>query len=112
MCEFAPGVHIYVGSAHGPGGLRARVMRHLRAGKLQHWHIDYLTACAMPMQIIWEVGAPRRECEWLQRILALPGAYAPISGFGSSDCLAHCPAHLVALSQTPDLANTLCLVLA
>ncbi len=36
---------IYVGSAMGPGGLRARIRRHLtRSGKKQYWHIDYLTS--------------------------------------------------------------------
>ncbi|MEB3764646.1 MAG: GIY-YIG nuclease family protein [Desulfurococcales archaeon] len=36
---------IYVGSAMGPGGLRARIRRHLtRSGKKLYWHIDYLTS--------------------------------------------------------------------
>ncbi len=36
-----PGFYIYVGSACGPGGLRARISRHL-CGKRKrlHWHID------------------------------------------------------------------------
>ncbi len=38
-----PGVYIYIGSAHGPGGLRSRIMRHLRRKKKIFWHIDYLT---------------------------------------------------------------------
>jgi hypothetical protein len=28
-----PGVYVYVGSAHGPGGLAARVLRHARTGR-------------------------------------------------------------------------------
>ncbi|NIP37734.1 MAG: GIY-YIG nuclease family protein, partial [Candidatus Dadabacteria bacterium] len=37
-----PGYYIYVGSAFGPGGVRARVSRHFRKTKRSHWHIDYL----------------------------------------------------------------------
>ena len=39
----AAGWHIYVGSANGPGGMRARIGRHLRTDKTIHWHIDRLT---------------------------------------------------------------------
>jgi len=45
LARLEPGVYIYVGSAWGPGGLRARLCRHLygRRGRV-HWHIDYLAA--------------------------------------------------------------------
>ena len=39
----APGRYIYCGSARGPGGLRARLGRHMRRGKRRRWHIDQLT---------------------------------------------------------------------
>ena len=38
-----PGSYAYVGSAHGPGGLRGRLARHGRTDRRRHWHIDYLT---------------------------------------------------------------------
>lgn len=41
-----PGVYLYVGSAFGPGGVRARVGRHLRMRKKPHWHLDYLRPLA------------------------------------------------------------------
>ena len=49
-CLLRPGFYCYVGSAMGPGGLRARVMRHYRctdcgtSGKKKrlHWHIDFV----------------------------------------------------------------------
>ncbi|BES82251.1 hypothetical protein PABY_18180 [Pyrodictium abyssi] len=43
--RLGPGAYAYVGSAWGPGGLRARLCRHLygRRGRM-HWHIDYLAA--------------------------------------------------------------------
>ena len=36
-----PGYYMYAGSARGPGGLRARVLRHIKTTKRCHWHIDY-----------------------------------------------------------------------
>lgn len=38
------GLICYIGSAKGPGGLKARIMRHFRRDKVRKWHIDYLTA--------------------------------------------------------------------
>ncbi|MGE5612498.1 MAG: DUF123 domain-containing protein, partial [Bacillota bacterium] len=37
------GRYLYCGSARGPGGLRARVGRHMRKGKVVRWHVDRLT---------------------------------------------------------------------
>src|SRR5262245_30517552 len=37
-----PGCYAYVGSAFGPGGLRARLTHHVNAASKLHWHIDYL----------------------------------------------------------------------
>ncbi|MCD6196655.1 MAG: GIY-YIG nuclease family protein [Staphylothermus sp.] len=38
-----PGIYVYIGSAYGPGGLRSRIIRHLRRNKKVFWHVDYLT---------------------------------------------------------------------
>lgn len=92
-----PGWLVYVGSAMGPGGLHARLERHLRPDKRLHWHIDYLTAVCPPVGWEVEVSEGRQECCCVRRLLALPGAYAPVSGFGNSDCREGCAAHLVAL---------------
>jgi Uri superfamily endonuclease len=97
-CELTPGTYVYVGSAHGAGGLRARVLRHCRAGKPMRWHVDYLTARQLPMMVVWEASDLRHECEWVHRLLQVAGACAPIQGFGSSDCRAGCLAHLLKLS--------------
>jgi len=40
--RFPAGWYAYVGSAYGPGGLAARISRHLRPSKPSHWHLDYL----------------------------------------------------------------------
>jgi len=90
----AAGRYAYCGSAHGPGGLRARIGRHLRRDKAQHWHIDRLTAAGRVVRVRAVPGG--RECDLARELLALPGASVPVPGFGSSDCRA-CPAHLVAL---------------
>ncbi len=90
----ATGRYAYGGSAHGPGGLRARIGRHLRRDKAQHWHVDRLTAAGRVVQVRAVPGG--RECDLVRDLLELPGASVPVPGFGSSDCRA-CPAHLVAL---------------
>lgn len=90
-----PGWVAYVGSAHGPGGLRARVTRHCRAEKRRHWHIDYLTQIA-PVDHVWAAASPERlECAWAAALRALPGAGEPLAGFGASDC--GCTTHLISL---------------
>lgn len=86
--------YFYCGSAFGPGGLRARVLRHTRAGSRPHWHIDALLACAALEAVAWEEDA-RRECTWSQWLSNQPGALVPIPGFGATDCRNGCPAHLV-----------------
>jgi Uri superfamily endonuclease len=87
------GWYAYTGSALGPGGLRARVGRHLRADKKRHWHIDALTAAA-PVMAVWAVPSPQRlECLWAEALRTLPGVTIPAVGFGASDC--GCPAHLL-----------------
>ena len=93
--DLPAGLFAYVGSAHGPGGLQARLARHLRRDKPRHWHIDALTAVARPVAI-WTRATPERlECIWARTLAALPGVTLPVAGFGSSDCA--CPAHLFAL---------------
>ncbi|MBB4266205.1 GIY-YIG nuclease family protein [Roseospira visakhapatnamensis] len=98
-----PGWYVYAGSAHGPGGLRARVGRHLRPDKPRRWHVDWITAVATRRLARLLPGGT--ECAPVMVLLAhAPPARVPVPGFGSSDCRA-CPAHLLALSD--DLAATL-----
>jgi Uri superfamily endonuclease len=93
--ELGPGVFVYVGSAFGPGGLRARVMRHLRGAAKRHWHVDSLRAVAAP-EIVAVCAAPARlECAWVAALRRRAGARAPWPNFGASDC--RCEAHLVAM---------------
>ncbi|MCS4038555.1 GIY-YIG nuclease family protein [Salinibacter ruber] len=97
-----PGVYVYVGSAFGPGGLRARVGRHARGDGALHWHVDYLRA-ATALEAVWYTHDPeRRECTWAAVLRALPGASVPVDGFGASDCT--CPAHLVRFEAAPSVS--------
>ena len=103
------GIYVYVGSARGPGGLAARVGRHLRrsgtgAGPAAppHWHIDYLGPVARPVAVWLAEGDRRRECAWAARLAQMDGASLPVPGFGASDC--RCPAHLVHFATRPSLA--------
>lgn len=40
--RLSPGLYLYVGSAFGPGGLRARIGHHAGRAKQPHWHVDYI----------------------------------------------------------------------
>ena len=109
--QMPQGDYYYMGSAWGPGGLRARVTRHLvRAPNRQHWHIDWLSRVAVPQaiyylhvpadQLMTEIGGSvsALECIWSQALVALRSASIPAPRFGSSDCRARCRAHLVAFA--------------
>ncbi len=85
---FEPGDYLYCGSANGPGGLRARLARHMRKDKRAHWHVDQLTLAGQILgAFILESGD---ECALNA---ALDGLPIPLPGFGSSDCR-RCAAHL------------------
>lgn len=89
---FAPGWYAYVGSARGPGGLRARLSRHLRSDKKPHWHVDALTAIAVRLVGFAVEGA--FECDLGARLVR-SGHFSHVHpGFGSSDCHT-CPSHLL-----------------
>jgi Uri superfamily endonuclease len=94
-----PGLYAYCGSARGPGGIRARVARHLRKSKPFRWHVDRLTAVGSVERIWVAVGG--NECDLADEILSRGGTM-PLPGFGSSDCN-RCRAHLIALPDFPTL---------
>jgi len=92
------GWHVYVGSARGPGGMRARLCRHFRPQKPIHWHIDRLTMVADDMLALALGGGV--ECDIAAR-LAGSGLFEHVlPGFGSSDCKT-CPSHLLVPRTLP-----------
>ncbi len=96
----SPGTYAYCGSAYGPGGLAARLARHMRPDKAMHWHIDRLTAAGRIAAV--GVASGGRECDLVELLLAR-GATVPLPGFGGSDCR-RCAAHLAATPANLDLA--------
>lgn len=102
--ELAPGRYLYGGSARGPGGLGARLVRHGRVRKPLRWHVDRLTAAARIELAVALPGAD--ECAVVAQALALPGAAVAAAGFGASDCR-RCAAHLVRLPESADAERIL-----
>ena len=94
------GTYLYCGSAYGPGGLAARVGRHLKRGKSVRWHIDQLTQTGKITGVLLAPGG--RECNLVALIAGHPGSDLPITGFGSSDCR-HCESHLLSIPKDFDL---------
>ncbi len=89
--RFGPGRLRYYGSARGPGGVRARVARHLRGSAKRHWHVDWLLARAQVAGVMVDLEAS--ECDLVRRDLESGRWVVAAPGFGSSDCRT-CPAHL------------------
>lgn len=83
-CRFEPGYYVYVGSAHGGGGLRARVARHLRHDKPCRWHMDYLRPQLQALAVWWQASERRLEDNWVEAMPAI-GLQAAQRGFGASD---------------------------
>jgi Uri superfamily endonuclease len=94
-----PGYYIYIGSAFGPGGVRARVSRHLQTDKRNHWHIDYLRDHVTPLQTWVSYEAKHLEHEWAGILFEIPGM-TPIQNFGCSDC--KCYSHLFHILTKPN----------
>ena len=96
-----PGFYLYVGSAHGPGGVAARVKRHLSGEKKTHWHIDYLTPHAPIIEVWYAYGERKLEHTWASILEKMTGNRNNLKGFGSSDC--SCKTHLFFFGTRPSL---------
>ena len=82
-----PGIYVYIGSAGGPGGLRARILRHIGRPSKRHWHIDYLTSD----DDVEVYAVLYTTCSWGPRAESLVASclqnagLTPIEGFGATD---------------------------
>ena len=92
---FDAGLYVYVGSAFGPGGLRARIAHHMRRATRPHWHIDYLRRVCT-VEDVWYVEGKRLECVWAERLDRSDDVVA-LTGFGCSDC--RCRSHLFRIDE-------------
>ncbi|MBT5872291.1 MAG: GIY-YIG nuclease family protein [Candidatus Latescibacteria bacterium] len=100
--ELRRGWYIYVGSAFGPGGIRARVSRHFREDKAKHWHIDDITALARPQSAWFSVESQRLEHTWAT-VCQQSDEFTAVRGFGCSDCT--CYSHLFFAGKEPSLGQ-------
>lgn len=98
--QIIKGYYIYIGSAFGPGGLKARIERHLKKTKKLRWHIDYLRKVSEIVDIKYSTDKEKLECKWAAK-LAENGEITPFKGFGSSDC--KCFSHLFYFKSKPIL---------
>jgi len=108
--DLLPGYYIYIGSAFGPGGVRARVMRHLLTDKPKHWHIDYLQEFVIPVAAWISYETEKLEHQWARVFYNIP-ELTPIQSFGCSDC--KCYSHLFHTPTKPvdvwlDKVETFC----
>jgi len=88
-----PGWYVYAGSARGPGGIPARLIRHFRLDKPIHWHIDQLTSLSGVR--IWASPVPEgHECDLVAKLSRSGLFHTACPGFGSSDCR-KCEGHLL-----------------
>lgn len=90
--NIAAGTYYYIGSANGPGGMKARLKRHFSTTKKPHWHIDHLTLAAARISAL---AVPHgNECDLGQQLAASTLFKHILPGFGSSDCRT-CKSHLL-----------------
>jgi len=85
--DFRPGMYVYVGSAMN--NVEKRIGRHFSFEKKEHWHIDYFSKAAEPIDYFILPEVSEYEC-----VLAdiVSGFAEPVEDFGSSDC--RCDAHM------------------
>jgi Uri superfamily endonuclease len=96
---FPAGYYAYIGSAFGPGGLSARIQRHLGAEKNFHWHIDYLRQHTVLQEIWISQEKIKREHDWASLLEDHFDSSLPVPGFGCSDCT--CTTHLFHFDAQP-----------
>jgi len=99
----AQGFYYYVGSAFGPGGVKARVNHHIRTTEKPHWHLDFLRKHTQIIAIWYTHDKKKREHQWAKVFNENPLTSIPLEGFGSSDC--KCESHLVYCNTAIKFAN-------
>lgn len=101
MILLREGYYVYVSSALGPGGVKARVLHHYHNTKKPHWHIDYLRRFMRPVTVWYTCDHRRLEHRWAKVFLKM-NDMSPFQGFGCSDC--DCYSHLFFTFEKPEPA--------
>jgi len=95
---FKHGMYCYVGSAYGPGGIEARVKRHIKKEKRMRWHIDYLLKHAEVKEVF-----VKENGDEVGTAGCLSEMYNGVPGFGASD--SPLKSHLFMCSDTISLSE-------
>lgn len=98
--DFPAGWYVYQGSAHGPGGLRARTNRHRRDDKIEHWNVDFMRSYAAIHEIWFSHEPSFREHDWAKAVASMTGAGCPAPDFGAH-CNESCTAHFYHFERRP-----------
>jgi Uri superfamily endonuclease len=94
------GYWLYVGSAFGAGGVKARTDRHRDPTVPKMWNLDHLKAVARPVELWWTHETRKMECPWAMSLAELPGYRCPVARCGGNDCKS-CPAHFYQTLEEP-----------
>ena len=97
-----PGCYVYIGSAFGPGGLRARIAHHRKIATRPHWHLDYLRPKTSLESAWYSCDADKREHLWAEVVGEMHGSTVLLGRFGASDC--SCATHLFYFAKMFDEA--------
>ena len=103
LLQLQTGYYLYAGSALGPGGLRARVGRHLAGTGRPRWHIDFLRQVTFPHGAWLHIGPDRQEHNWADALAYMPDVEATTPGLGASDC--SCATHLFYAHSHPSIED-------
>lgn len=104
--DFPVGWYVYVGSAHGPGGVRKRTDRHRKnnISKKKKWNIDYFRSEARLCEIWFSHVAQKYEHAWARAFCKMEGAMMHAEEFGARDCYPWCPTHFLQYETRPRIA--------
>ena len=108
MIKLEPGTYLYVGSARGPGGFRARIGRHVSKEKRVRWHVDYLTTFegVEPVAVVFAETENDAEAVLSAELMSM-GMKPAVKGFGCSDKRSY--THLLKCSSARSVCIDACI---
>ena len=103
--KLASGYYFYVGSAFGPGGVRARVRHHHGVSTKPHWHLDYIRPSLILKEVWYSTDPVRYEHGWASLLGETLHMRVPVVGLGASDC--RCYSHFYYTHAMPGRSSIL-----
>lgn len=100
---FPVGWYVYVGSAHGGGGVQKRTDRHRKnnISKKKKWNIDFFRSKARLCEIWFSHASQVFECEWAHAFCKMQEAMIYAEKFGANDCYPYCETHFLQFETRP-----------